>query len=97
MPNTQIYGTVTPQTLLSSTTTRAQFPSVACRSVFVQNIDATDSVVIGDVTVTSAKGGKILCVVPPGGGFQFDVGDTNLLGYYVSTANTPKLAMSVFL
>ena len=96
MPNPTIYGTVTPQTLISTSTTRQALPNVAARGVFVQNIDASNAIYLGDSTVTYQGAGKVFCYLPAGAGFFFEMSNTSLLGYAVAAASTPKLAVTVF-
>lgn len=88
-------NTLTPQTQLTCSTTAAAFPSVTARSVFVQNLDASITVYLGDSSVTSAGGGKVFCMLTAGSGTWVDIRNTSLLGYYVSASGAPKLALTI--
>lgn len=85
MPAISPAGAITMQTTIT-TGARAVLPTTAARTVFLRAAKAnTDTVWLGDSTVTTAGAGKVFCDLQPGEMLILDLSNTNLL-YSASAA-----------
>jgi hypothetical protein len=92
MPVISPAGTITMQTTIT-TGARAQLPSVAARSILLRAAKAnTNTVWIGDSTVTTTGGGKVMLDLQPGEALFLDIGNANLL--YSASAASQTLYVS---
>lgn len=86
-----------PQPRVLAGTTRAAITAspVAGRTVFLKAAaDNADTILVGDVSVTSAGGGQVLLELAPGEGVSLDILTTGGL-YAVSPTNNQSLFVGV--